>query len=41
FSYLLKSGELQKLYSDWDILYAEEKSNMLGHQSVRLITRKK
>lgn len=39
-SYLLPSGELKKIYADWEILYYEEKVNAMGHPSARLIARK-
>lgn len=41
FSYLLKSDELNRLYKNWDILYSELKVNMMGHESIRFIARKK
>lgn len=40
FTFLLKEGELKELYKDWKILYYEEKSNVLGFKSARMIARK-
>ena len=41
FNYLLPPEKLKKLYKNWEILYYEEKSNIMGHPSARLIARKK
>jgi len=41
FSYLLKPGELDQWYKDWDILYNELKVNKMGHKSIRFIARRK
>jgi 2-polyprenyl-3-methyl-5-hydroxy-6-metoxy-1,4-benzoquinol methylase len=40
FSFLLPPGELKQLYSGWEILYYQEKSNKLNIQSARLIARR-
>ncbi|HMS30957.1 MAG TPA: methyltransferase domain-containing protein [Candidatus Saccharibacteria bacterium] len=41
FKFLLPPGELESLYSDWEVLFAGEKVNAMGHPSLRFIARKK
>ena len=41
FNYLLKPDELDKAYEGWEILHSELKRNLMGHESIRFIARKR
>ena len=41
FKYLSKPDDLDKAYKGWEILHSELKRNLMGHESIRFIARKK